>query len=177
MRKNRIRLNESQLHRVIKETVKKVLREGHVWTDGNENGPFEFDMESGYPTLQTRERGYDEYYDGDKTPIVRKQTAEPWEYEYLSKNPFATDDRSNASDYVRSGKIFPRDEHYQYSSQCDPIPAYDDMESFNKNQDNKMKANTKRAISASENRPLHRKGSLNRAMDESIRRAIRKVLH
>ena len=30
MKKNRIRLNESQLHRVIKESVKRVVREGKV---------------------------------------------------------------------------------------------------------------------------------------------------
>lgn len=43
MRKNRIRLTESQLHRVIKESVKRVLNEywnqgsNYVSTDGYEN--------------------------------------------------------------------------------------------------------------------------------------------
>ncbi|MCF0243141.1 MAG: hypothetical protein HUK06_00100 [Bacteroidaceae bacterium] len=40
----------------------------------------------------------------------------------------------------------------------------------------KDEQNFQRALDAADKRPLHRQGSLNRAMDESIRRAIRKIL-
>ena len=59
---------------------------------------------------------------------------------------------------------------YKYTRDLDKIHKEEDK--FKKSEDLK----TQRALRAADSRPLHRKGSLNRAMDESINRIVSQTL-
>lgn len=70
MRRNTVRLTESQLHRIIKESVKKVLKEG-PWNPYDEKyKDFQNDHSWGADKLDS----YDPFTDAEKTAYSRKPT-------------------------------------------------------------------------------------------------------
>ena len=135
MNKKLIRLTESELHRIVEESVKRIM---------------------------------EEYY-----PV--------------NSNDFAKDYRLGAKGYVKDSANMPNpkyDDVAPYSKHTDYYSApnrdsdqmYKDNAEFNKRERNKQKAADKRWMKAADSRPLHRKGSLNRAMEESINRKVDRIV-
>ena len=130
-----VRLTESDLHRIVKESVKRIM---------------------------------EEYY-----PV--------------NSNNFAKDYRFGAEGYVKGSANMPNpkyDDVSPYSKHTDYYAAphrdsdqmYKDDAEFNKREHNKQTAADKRWMNAADSRPLHRKGSLNRAMEESTNKRIDRIV-
>lgn len=110
--------------------------------------------------------GFDALYSYDKAraeaehpveSIIRKAVKEaldPYEHpEQSNDNSFAGDNRINANKFSHEG--------------ADAYWARKDQDKMHKTEKDKMKRADKRWQAAADKRPLHRKGSLNRAFDES----------
>ena len=112
-------------------------------------------------------KGYNSIYDKDNI----RYDSDEWDYDNdqpmwkthmnnknyeVPTSPFATDERSlSKKSYMASGGGYEQD-----------------LAKQKRNADK----STKRAMDAADKRPLHRKDSLNRAMDESINRIVSKLL-
>lgn len=176
MKKNKIRLTESKLYQVIKESVKRILVESYPNPMG---GP------------ESRINPYPEYakdFDEDEPllPIPNKERLHT-----LDRTTDAFSDwKKGDNAYFEDGEVYPSAEwsdtnmygepnHYsEWSKEADDELNRMEDERFKNNLDREWD-NTKELEKISkmaDSRPLHRKGSLNRAMDESIRRTIRKTL-
>ena len=173
--KKTIRLSESDLHRVIKESVTKILKEKRYAWDLTDDGVDEFDMETGIPSEDTYDRFYDEYSNGDmfdqrntqdrlnsKMSLAkqmgadRKSGNEYRQYHYKdSRNPFAEDDALNGEPLVG----FSGATRFVNNGLED---AEKDIDMFDKAERRRQRAADRRWEKAADTRPLHRKGSLNR---------------
>ena len=128
-RRNRIRLNESQLHRIIKESVKNILRESD---------------------------GFSAFGDGY----------------------FRHDSKSAAHGYINGSVNMPDPRcEYPYNGDCDSNRMNQDNIDFNRRLKRNANAADKRWGKAADERPLHRKDSLNRVIKESIKRVLREGGH
>ena len=233
MNKNRIRLTESHLHNIIKESVKRVLKETRF--DYIDLDPYDYEkmMDNDYyardeqasfdimngvyddlvPQWASGERSvYDDLdlnidYSGsitddvlDRLFIIDKSAAlkygkNPSDYPRDKKhfetkypkdgNPNIKNRRTrNASDvlsdeYWKDKEMRDTAKKYPHSFKKNGVMRNYDYDkgriiNFNKFRDNLEK--DVYGTDQADKRPLHRKGSLNRAFDESIRRAIRKAL-
>lgn len=228
MKKNRIRLTESKLHGIIKESVKRVLKEMYSDLDPYEDlDPYDYEkmMDNDY-----RERGEQAYFDimnGVYDDLVPQwASGERSVYDDLdldidlggedlqdavNDRDFVIDKSSalkygrNPSDYPSEKKRFetkyPKDENPNIKNRRNTSDVLSDeywedkeMRDFgekhplattkkgrfrNLGNADKLASNLQKDLygtDQADKRPLHRKGSLNRALDESIRRAIRKAL-
>ena len=232
MKKNRIRLTESHLHNIIKESVKRVLKETRF--DYIDLDPYEYDKMIDNDYRSRAERAYDEIMNGvydDKVPQWASGERDVYYdldldidlggegiQDAVNDRNFVIDKSSalkygqNPSDYPSSKKWhetnYPKDgnpniknrrntsdvlsdEYWEDKEMRDTAKKY--PHSFKKNgvmrnydydkgriiNFNKFRDNLEKDVygtDQADKRPLHRKGSLNRALDESIRRAIRKAL-
>ncbi len=170
------RLTESDLHRIVKESVNKVLKEARYAWDLTDDGVDEFDMDSGYPSLETSRK----YGKEDNDYLVDKQrkaramgqsqaSGKDWMQnvhdpnrgsDFTRNNPYG----SHARDFVHSGQ-YNDDMDWEYS-QGTPyrINAEDDLNAFNNAERQKQALADKRWMKSADKRPLHRKGSLNREL-------------
>lgn len=109
------------------------------------------------------------------------------EYYPVNSNDFAKDYKLGAKGYVKNSANMPNpkyDDVAPYSKHTDYYAApnrdsdqmYKDNVEFNKRERNKQTAADKRWKKAADSRPLHRKGSLNRAMEESINKRIDRIV-
>lgn len=164
--KRTIRLTEADLHRVIKESVKRIVNEKRYAWDLTDDGVDEFDMETGTPSEDTYDRFYDEYSNGDtfdqrnaqdrlnsKMSLAKQMGADRrsgnerrQSYYRDSRNPFAEDDALGATRFVNNGLE----------------DAEKDIDMFDKTERRRQRAADRRWEKAADTRQLHRKGSLNR---------------
>lgn len=109
------------------------------------------------------------------------------EYYPVNGNDFAKDYRLGAKGYVKGSANMPNpkyDDVAPYSKHTDYYAAphrdsdqmYKDDAEFNKREHNRQTAADKRWKKAADSRPLHRKGSLNRAMGEAINKRIDRIV-
>lgn len=169
MKKNRIRLTESQLHRVIKESVKKVLKES---VEGEID---DYSMQHNWPLF------YCNYYEGPEAPENSSKEDEN-EYSWKSLNALNNLKKSDMKSSQEVEDVFNK---FAPSRKDFMDGMYDNTldsmfyERLKNDLDNKWK-NTKdveKYSKQADSHPLHRKGSLNRELDESIRKAIKKSLN
>lgn len=206
MTKKRIRLTESDLHRIVKESVKRVLREGKYlpngydeeWENNVDNeGPKYYDEEWNNSYERAKNRlgklndtdsvaqplgtifkidhtknypygHYDEYgnmvfeptwgqeYDGvdyssDDWDYDKEQPK--WKTEMETPSMF----RNRPTEFAKDERNIGRKTYMSKNGKFD--------KDLNKNR-MKDANNYKRALKAADQRPLHRKGSLNRAFDD-----------
>lgn len=84
MKKNRIRLTESQLHRVIKESVKRVLREAKNQDTNYFHQRYDNYLNQGYGKDEAHDEAvYDAMCNGDRKrdsrhPLLTKNSEESW---------------------------------------------------------------------------------------------------
>lgn len=146
-----IRLRESELRRMIAESVKGIL-------------------ESETPILHSEGNG--ELYRDDA--FVTDWRDNPNDDPNKVKAPYNSYVwNKNFSKHYPTPESFwnPKDTRaYKYTRDLDKI--HKDEDKFKKSEDLK----TQRALHAADSRPLHRKGSLNRAMDESFKRKINRIV-
>ena len=224
MKKNRIRLTESHLHNVIKESVKRVLKEMRF--DYIDLDPYEHDKMIDNDYRSRAERAYDEIMNGvydDKVPQWASGERSVYDdldldidlggeglQDEVNDRDFVIDKSSafkygqNPSDYPSTKKWsetnYPKDGNPNIKNRrtrnasdvlSDEYWKDKEMRDFGekfphtatkkgkiRNFD-KLASNLQKDLygtDQADKRPLHRKGSLNRALDESIRRAIRKAL-
>ena len=166
--KQTIKLRESDLKRMIAESVKRVLREKkeeYDWAEFEKDpeGKKEFDVNNSW-----------EYYDYvHSTP----KEVRPYDDAYWNlanrgdNNTLLWDLQNNHLD--GSSDIYT---HMFYDVNPDSWKANKEKGE----QDNQKKKNQwekdKRWQKAADSRPLHRKGSLNRAMEESMNRKIGRIV-
>jgi len=164
MNKKLIRLTEQDLHRIVKESVYRIINEDRYAWDLTDDGVDEFNMDSGYPTRDTAQR-YDAVRDNDyivsKIDKARRMgldhaSGNGWRQDMANNNPFAHNHLDNAKDYARRGKYYPMG----YSTVYD-INAKDDLDAFNKAERQKKVAADRRWNKAADSRPLYRKNSPN----------------
>lgn len=171
MNKNRIRLTESQLQRIIKESVKRVLKESverDIWDASDE-----YSMHQDWPL------SYYGYY-GPEAPKNSSKEDEN-EYSWKSLNALNNLKKLNMKSRQEDEHVFdefaPSRKDFMdgmYDNELDSMY----YERLKNDLDNKWKdtKDMEKVSKRADSRPLHRKGSLNRAIDESIRRVIRKAL-
>lgn len=180
-RRNTIRLNESTLNRIIKESVKRVLKESEYMDDGDLEPQFdEFPLEryrSGYDY-------YNPYYIRNSGKGNKKaDNAGSWDYFDVVRNGARNRMASmaNVEHSIRAGKpTYTDKEVKQEWINSRHLPhiggtyygfptAYDDFKKeLDKRWENQIEAEKYEKMA--DTRPLHRKGSLNRELDEKIRR-------
>ena len=161
MNKKLIRLTESDLHRIVKESVNRVLNE--VW-DIDDNGIVDYD-EFG----RAKNRSYADVIGlGRGLPSDTKRTLRSTphrdpraetNYQYRLDEPEGREHSDDSGKWMRPSDWFVRgydgwynDEFKDFDKQTSQQPKSD--KSFN------------RALGAADKRPLHRKGSLNRTFDD-----------
>ena len=220
--KNRIKLTESQLNKVIRESVKKVLKETRF--DYIDLDPYEYDemIENDYRSRA--ERAYHDIRNGDYDDIVPQWASGKRDayddldldidlgaedlQDAINDRHYAIDKSAalkygkNPSDYPSAKKWsetnYPKNGNLNIKNRKNASDVLSDeywkdkeMRDFGekfphtatkkgkiRNFD-KLASNLQKDLygtDQADKRPLHRKGSLNRALDESIRRAIRKAL-
>ena len=175
MNKKLIRLTEQDLHRIVKESVNKILNEArHAW-ELTDNGIDEFNMDDqgigqhrGWPTRDTQQR-YDAYdmdniehlsKQGEKAAMMgadRLHGGEEWQNR-VNKNSFSHDNRGKANFYVNNYDIADDDKLHGLG---DAIYPEADLDAFNKSERQKQAAADKRWMKAADSRPLYRKNSPN----------------
>lgn len=166
MRKNRIRLTESQLHRVIKESVNKVLRESwkeDMFDDYNiptswkehDNGIATYNKYGDNIGDDVFDAPY--YGDSEESQNRRGESHLAWDYAHPEKsfvrglnNYYHFSHSDNDSKYERP---------HRYTQGDDEI-----WKGVNKPQKPQRDRKLERALDAADKRPLHRKGSLNREL-------------
>ena len=180
-KKNTIRLNESMLNRIIKESLKRVLKESEYMDDGDLEPQFDK-----FPLEQLRS-GYD-----DDSPYgirnsgkgnKKADNAGSWDYFDVVRNGARNSMASMAKavQSIRAGiPTYTDKEVKQEWINSRRLPhiggtyygfptAYDDFKKeLDKRWENQIEAEKYEKMA--DTRPLHRKGSLNRELDEKIRR-------
>ena len=225
MKKNRIRLTGSHLHNVIKESVKRMLKEMRF--DYIDLDPYEHDKMIDNDYRSRAQCAYDDIRNGVYDDMVPQwASGERSVYDDLdldidlggeslqdevNDRDFVIDKSSafkygqNPSDYPSTKKWsetnYPEDGNPNIKNRRNASDVLSDeywedkeMRDFGKKHPlvltkkgrfrkfgnvDKLASNIQKDLygtDQADKRPLHRKGSLNRALDESIRRAIRKVL-
>lgn len=161
MNKKLIRLTESHLHRIVKESVDRVLNE--VW-DIDDNGIVDYDE---FGRAKNRSyadvRGLDRGLPSDTKRILRstphRDPRAETNYQHRLDDPKGREHSDDSGKWMRPSDWFVRgadgwhdDEFKDFDKQTSQQPKAD--KSFN------------RALGSADKRPLHRKGSLNRAFDD-----------
>lgn len=191
MSKKLIRLTESDLHRIIKESIKNILNEGFKYSDFQEHEPsftsnYWIDSEGntrigrlglddidGIYNTKEEQMNHD-WLDFDKKNRIEKMVAkdamEAHPYRQKDMNPFNQNKHSindyNTEDFFDNFSPSSKDEYmnsYEYPKKYDGYfnGHMDDIKNDFDNQWEKSKEIDKYTKQAN-SRPLHRKGSLNR---------------
>ena len=161
--KQTIKLSESELKRVIAESVKRVINE--VW-DIDDNGVIDYDE---YGHVKNRSyadvRGLGRGLASDTKKLLRNTPHRDFRaetnYQYRLNEPNGREFSDDRGEWLRPSDWFVRgadgwndDEFNDYDKQ------------IGNNHGTNTSAADRRWEKAADSRPLHRKGSLNRAMDE-----------
>lgn len=161
--RNRIKLTESKLHRVICEAVKSIINE----IDDAEK---KAQMDADWKSMETPHSYFPELGSEGNGKVYRMDS-------------FSTDWRDNPDDnpsrikapynsYVWNknfSKHYPTPESYWNPRDTRAYIYTKDKERFDRKERSAQRKEDKkfqRALKAADERPLHRKGSLNRAFDE-----------
>lgn len=165
--KQTIKLRESELKRVIAESVKRAINE--AW-DIDDNGVIDYDE---FGRAKNRSyadvRGLGRGLASDTKELLRhtphRDIRAETNYQYRLDEPNGREFSDDSGKWLRPSDWFVRgsdgwdnDEFKDFDKQTSQQPKAD--KSFN------------RALDAADKRPLHRKGSLNRAMGEAIDRIV-----
>ena len=161
MNRKLIRLTEQDLHRIVKESVENILRESapkpyqNYYADDSENG---FDD---YGNPMSNHEWWGEYGNGLKhryDPSAKVLQTHMWSD---SDEQFSRNNGNWARVYAKYGSTYD--------------PSQGSMPNLDKKKEKLdadtrrglkwSKENMRRALNAADKRPLHRKGSLNRAFD------------
>ena len=167
--KQTIKLRESELKKIIDESVRRALNE--VW-DIDDNGIIDYDE---FGRAKNRSyadmRGISRSLPSDtkeflRTTPHRDRRAET-NYQYRLNEPNGREFSDDSGEWLRPSDWFVRgadgwtgDEFKDYDKQ------------ISKNHGTNISAADRRWMKAADSRPLHRKGSLNREMDEAINRIV-----
>lgn len=165
MNKKLIRLTESDLHKIVKESVNRILSEARYAWDLTDNGVDEFNMDvNGFPTPETARRyNSDEGDVGRKIDMARRMgqdhaSENDWRRDYKDDTYYNTHDtKRNARNYVEHGKYYP----YGFATRVFDDNAEDDLNAFNKAERQKQAAADRRWMKAADSRPLYKKNSPN----------------
>lgn len=196
MKKNRIRLSESQLHRVIKESVKKVLKEAdYIRPDDDDFFDYEDsvgDDREQYRTLTNYDKGFrvdrnkgivppartsfDKYL--ERLPNEPSEGRKKWEmnqdFDSLRHDFPSVDDVFNGekgvdNDRELRGQYFKKhfiNNDWSRNDEKEQNTVSHDLWKTNNMRDKEKVAKwrqNQKDFSVADKRPLHRKGSLNRA--------------
>lgn len=167
--KQTIKLRESELKRIIAESVKRAINE--VW-DIDDNGVIDYDefgraKNRSYADVRGLSRGLA----SDTKELLRNTPHRDFRaetnYQYRLDEPNGREFSDDSGEWLRPSDWFARgadgwndDEFNDYDKQ------------IGNNHGTNISASDKRWKKAADSRPLHRKGSLNRAMDETINRIV-----
>ena len=170
--KQTIKLRESELKRMISETVKGVINE--VW-DIDDNGIIDYDefgraKNRSYADVRGLGRGLASDTKQHLRSIPNRDFRAMTNYQYFIDAPEGREYSDDSGKWMRPSDWFVRgadgwdnDEFKDFDKQTSQQPKVD--KSLN------------RALDAADKRPLgNRKGSLNRAMDESINGRIDRIV-
>ena len=170
--KQTIKLRESELKRMISETVKGVINE--VW-DIDDNGIIDYDefgraKNRSYADVRGLGRGLSSDTKRHLRSIPNRDFRAMTNYQYFIDAPEGREYSDDSGKWMRPSDWFVRgadgwdnDEFKDFDKQTSQQPKVD--KSLN------------RALDAADKRPLgNRKGSLNRAMDESINGRIDRIV-
>ena len=161
--KQTIKLSESELKRVIVESVKRVINE--VW-DIDDNGVIDYDE---FGRAKNRSyadvRGLGRGLASDTKKLLRNTPHRDFRaetnYQYKLNEPNGREFSDDSGEWLRPSDWFVRGADGWND---------DEFNDYDKQIGNKHGTNTsaadRRWEKAADSRPLHRKGSLNRAMDE-----------
>lgn len=158
MNKKLIRLTESDLHRIVKESVNKVLNE--VW-DIDDNGIIDYDEHG-----RAKNRSYADVHGiGRRTPSDVRQSlmttphrdprAET-NYAHRIEGPNGWEHQDDTNKWLRPSDWFARGAD---GLDGDEFIDFDKQTSIRTPKDKRLG----KALDAADKRPLHRNGSLNRA--------------
>ena len=168
MMKQTIRLTESDLHRIVKNTVNRVLKEANLKYDINKD-------HDDWMAKNKDKRDWDWWEARRNSPEVENELG--WhqfnhqdDYSTVyDENPNVFEPEHKATDLWHKAWDKDYDSYYEDQDDINPLrKEFDDKWNDTKN----MKKVSKRADS----RPLHRKGSLNRSVPESRERIINKAV-
>lgn len=183
--KQTIRLTESDLHNLIKSCVRNVLNESDYMDDGNLEGQYYKNPDSmwtygtnlnpagvdGLDPHSIRHSG-----NGNKNADNRAS----WDYFDAVRNGADMKMRSRLNaDANRQQHPYKEDLYNYMEGWNEEKGDYDTPMSMFKDELDKQWQDTKdkeKYSKMADSRPLHRKGSLNRAMEEAIRKTVNKVL-
>lgn len=212
--KQTIKLKESELKRMIAESVKRALKEkkekefldADSWIYSSSDADF---AESGrimnqhgklpkgydknltaddYPSVDAL-AGLNKHYEAEILPFVKdKQNNASWDAfdnerdslygdygRYIDNDPYNSIANSDGSYFSDEG-VGLRDYNFDPENYLSWDEQFSDAERERDSQ-NKEKSKTDKGIQAADNRPLHRKGSLNRELKESrINMAVNEVI-
>lgn len=169
MNKKLIRLTEQDLHRIVKESVNRILSEARYAWDLTDDGIDEFNMDvNGFPTKDTASR-YDAVRDNDyigkKIDKARRMgqdqaSGNDWRREGWKDDAsdFSKNKLKNARDFVNHGKYYPLG--YATRTSFDDY-AEDDLNAFNKAERKRNAAADRRWMKSADSRPLYGKNSPN----------------
>lgn len=165
--KQTIKLRESELKRMIAESVKRAINE--AW-DIDDNGVIDYDefgraKNRSYADVRGLGRGLASDTKQHLRSIPNRDFRAMTNYQYFIDAPEGREFSDDSGKWLRPSDWFVRgadgwdnDEFKDFDKQTSQQPKAD--KSFN------------RALDAADKRRLHRKGSLNRAMDETINRIV-----
>jgi hypothetical protein len=170
MNKKLIRLTESDLHRIVKESVNRILNEIDGDDGFNRENRRKEDMDNDFGTAEFFNNGHFPPLGSEGNGETYRMDAFPTDWRDNPNND-SSKIKAPYNSYVWNKKFSehyptpesfwnPRDTRaYKYTRDLDKIHKGEDR--FKKAEDNKYQ----RVLDAADTRPLHRKGSLNRAMD------------
>lgn len=189
--KKRAKLNESKLKRIIYESVRRVIKEGVK--DGNLEQQFD-DIYGDWDPCGQFDVTHEDVYADEKAGMgdKEKDNLASWRVfdgvnsginaQMKSKADKAYFDRSYEKPFYRSSYYGDDD----YGSKNEYLDSRDYkrnefggwMDDFQKDLDKQWQdtKDKEKYTRQADSRPLHRKGSLNRAMDESINRAVKRAI-
>ena len=167
--KQTIKLRESELKRVIAESVKRVINE--VW-DIDDNGVIDYDE---FGRAKNRSyadmRGISRSLPSDTKEFLRttphRDSRAETNYQYRLNEPNGREFSDDSGEWLRPSDWFVRGAAGRTG---DEFKDYDKQ--ISKNHGTNISAADRRWMKAADSRPLHRKGSLNREMDEAINRIV-----
>jgi hypothetical protein len=171
--KRTIRLRESELRRMIAESVKGAISE--TW-DIDDNGIIDYDefgraKNRSYADVRGLSRGLASDTKEHLRSIPHRDFRAETDYQYRLDEPKGREFSDDSGKWMRPSDWFVRgadgwddDEFNDYDKQ------------ISKNHSTNTSAADRRWQKAADSRPLHRKGSLNREMDESVNRKINRIV-
>lgn len=167
------RLTESRLRGMIREAVKRAVNE--VW-DVDDDGIVDYDefgraKNRSYADVRGLSRGLPSDAKQHLRSVPNTDLRAMTNYQHFIDSPKGREFSDDSGKWMRPSDWFVRGAD---GWEDDEFNDYDKQ--IGKNHSTNTSAADKRWEKAADSRPLHRKGSLNRAMDESVNRKISRIV-